>query len=208
MRVQAFIDRMQYKLEGRDDLSASILAEMDYCQEAIMESNQWLPWFLESEVAFSATSPGDSRILLPEDFLCEMEEAFLYIRKEDGVIRPLKKMDYDVSFPRFSRANGFPLHYSLVGEYFYLFPSPDDAYHISMLYYARDRRPSEIGFDEENLWLKHAAGLFFSVVGKEMASKVIQNDGLAASFAADVPAEWQKLYNRHTAIKETNHDRG
>ena len=208
MKKQAFIELMQHKLEGRDDLAEVIVAEMDFCQTAILESNAWLPWFLESEVSVAATTVGDSRVQLPSDFLLEVEEAVLHLELENGVIAPLRKMDYDVAFQRYGRGKGMPKMYALVGDYFYVFPTPDESFRISMLYYARDRLPSETDLNTENRWLKHASGLFLAVVGRELAAKVVQNDGLTAAFTADIMPEWQKLYNRHTAIKENNRERG
>lgn len=198
------ITLLGYRLESRTDLVERIMLEMRLVQSTILEEHEWLPWFLESELAEASTTSGEWRVPVPEDFLMEMEPAALWITDADGVRKELKKMDMDVAAERYS-GTGCPQVYALHGNYFYLFPTPDQAFPLQMLYYARDTDMA--AENVETNWLKYAPDLVIACVGREVAEKHIQNGALAASFAADIVPAWLRLLNKHTARVEANQSR-
>jgi hypothetical protein len=198
------ITLLGYRLESRTDLGERIMLEMRLVQSTILEEHEWLPWFLESELAEASTTAGEWRVPVPDDFLMEMEPAALWITDETGTRRELKKMDMDVAAARYS-GSGCPQVYALQGNYFYLFPTPDQAFPLQMLYYARDTDMA--AENVETNWLKYAPDLVIACVGREVAEKHIQNDALAASFAADIVPAWLRLLNKHTARVEANQSR-
>ena len=193
-----------FRLESREDLAERIHAEMDFVQTTILEEHEWLPWFLESELAEASTTPGEWRVPVPEDFLIEMEPASLWIVDAEGVRHELIKKDMDVA-TRIAPGTGLPKYYSLQGDYFYFAPVPDAAYLLQMLYYAQDTRMSLANV--ETKWLKYAADLVIACVGREVAEKHIQNDALAASFANDIGPAWARLLNKQQARIEINQSR-
>ena len=193
-----------FRLESREDLAERIHAEMDFVQTTILEEHEWLPWFLESELAEASTTPGEWRVPVPEDFLIEMEPASLWIVDAEGVRHELIKKDMDVA-TRIAPGTGLPKYYSLQGDYFYFAPVPDAAYPLQMLYYAQDTRMSLANV--ETKWLKYAADLVIACVGREVAEKHIQNDALAASFANDIGPAWARLLNKQQARIEINQSR-
>ena len=193
-----------FRLESREDLAERIHAEMDFVQTTILEEHEWLPWFLESELAEASTTPGEWRVSVPEDFLIEMEPASLWIVDAEGVRHELIKKDMDVA-TRIAPGTGLPKYYSLQGDYFYFAPVPDAAYPLQMLYYAQDTRMSLANV--ETKWLKYAADLVIACVGREVAEKHIQNDALAASFANDIGPAWARLLNKQQARIEINQSR-
>ena len=193
-----------FRLESREDLAERIHAEMDFVQTTILEEHEWLPWFLESELAEASTTVGEWRVPVPEDFLIEMEPASLWIVDAEGVRHELIKKDMDVA-TRIAPGTGLPKYYSLQGDYFYFAPVPDAAYPLQMLYYAQDTRMSLANV--ETKWLKYAADLVIACVGREVAEKHIQNDALAASFANDIGPAWARLLNKQQARIEINQSR-
>lgn len=193
-----------YRLESREDLAERIHLEMDFVQSTILEEHEWLPWFLESELAEAATTPEEWRVPVPEDFLMEIEPSALWIVDAEGVRHELVKKDMDLAV-KLEPGTGLPKYYSLQGEYFYFAPCPDATYSLQMLYYAKDARMSLANV--ETRWLKHAADLVIACVGRELAEKHIQNDALAASFANDIGPAWERLLKKQQARIEINQSR-
>lgn len=192
------------RLNNRKGIEARILAEMDAVQEQILEENSWLPWFLESELAQAATTPGERRVSLPSDFLQEIEESHLWIVGDDGSRQRLLKGSYDRLQAQLP-GEGRPSRFCISGEYFHLFPTPNEIWTLEMRYYAKDARMS--ADNVETKWLKYAGDLVIACVGEVMASKHYQNAALAAEFAKDKSAAWDRLLMKHTALQEINQSR-
>lgn len=201
MTRDKLVQLLGWRLGDRDDLVEKIIAEMDYVQTMVLEENQWLPWFLETELAEASTTPGENRVTLPEDFLGEIEESHLWIVTGDGQSLRLRKGEYDILKAQYP-GEGQPQRYCISHGYFHLFPAPDQTYTLQMRYYARDVLMSLA--DVETRWLKFAGDVVMAAIGKEMSAKHLQNPTLAASFTADLATAWTRLLTKHTSLSEIN----
>lgn len=190
-----------WRLGDRSDMQERILREMDFIQTTVLEENEWMPWFLESEWASAQTTVGEARVPLPTDFLVEIEESHLYISKDGGEEKRLVKKDMDTA-KSLRPGSGQPEYYAISGGYFYFYATPDYAYDLRMRYYAKDALMSAANV--ETLWLKHASDLVMALVGEAIAGKHIQNLQQAAAFQADAQKAWNRLLTKHTALNELN----
>lgn len=194
-----------WRLGDRSDMAERIIAEMKFVQRSKLEQREWLPWFLETELAVAETTVGEARVELPDDFLGEIEEQHLWIELEAGQpTQELIKMEYDEAKRRFPEP-GVPVAYAVTGKYLHLFPTPLQVYQLSMRYYAADADMAAANV--ETLWLKYAPDLVIAEVGELVARKHIQNGALADSFAKDAVVALATLYARHTARQEVNMER-
>jgi len=166
-----------------------------YMGRFLVGGGSFLPWFLRTEVTTITTSIGEERVPLPPDFLREYEEDALYYFNPaaDPTIgqnqwRPLWKDDiqanrikYGALWPQFTgsaspsdssnAAEWFewgPKAYSLDGNYFRIFPLPQQVYTLKMIYYARDAALSPT-VDSENKWLHNASEVLMGEAGYQMA---------------------------------------
>ena len=165
---------IQQQLGFRSDLSSEIVTNLQYAQ-TLLESGPTKPWFLISEDSYTDTESGESRVPVPTDFLQETDQAVLrYVPDDltDGEV-DLKKDDFDVLRKNYldedtgTIAEGAPESYALVGDYFRIFPTPDDAYRLRMIYYKQD---TVLSSDVENGWLKWAPFLLIGKAGGMIAS--------------------------------------
>lgn len=159
---------IQQQLGFRTTLSTEIIAYMQLAQHQL-EQLPTKPWFLRSEDAHIYTEPDEGRIPVPNDFLQEVEEDALWyiedITDTEAVPTPLYKDDVDqlrVKLP----GTGIPEAYALDGNYFRLFPVPDDAYYIRMIYY---KKGATLATNVENVWLKYAPKLLMGATGLDIA---------------------------------------
>lgn len=190
-----------WRLGNRTDMAERILREMDFVQTTVLEENEWLPWFLETEWANALTTAGESRVPVPADFLTEIEESHLYISQPDGTQKRLVKKDYDTA-KSLRPGSGMPEFYAISAGYFHFFPTPDAAYELGMRYMARDALMSAANV--ETKWLKHSSDLVIAEVGALLAGKHVQNPTLAAGFKEDAQKAWNRLLTKHTALNELN----
>lgn len=190
-----------WRLGNRTDMQERILREMDFVQTTVLEENEWLPWFLESEWANALTTVGEARVPLPVDMLVEIEESHLYISKDGGEQKRLVKKDHDTA-KSLRPGSGQPEFYAIAAGYFHFFPTPDYAYELGMRYMARDVLMSAANV--ETKWLKHASDLVIGEVGAAIAGKHMQNPTLAATFQVDAQKAWNRLLTKHTALSELN----
>lgn len=159
-----------------------------------LEAEPLKPWFLISEDTYAETTEDEERIELPDNFLAETDEAVLrYVPddpSEDDPERDLVKEDYDQLRKKYRDEDtggiltGEPEAYALMGNYFRIFPTPDDTYTLHMLYYWKD---DELDTNIENQWLKYVPLL---VMGK--AGKIISMGPLRDSGAWQVFDSWEK----------------
>lgn len=171
-------------------------------QETVLEEHEWLPWFLETEMAYTTTTAGDERVQLPFDFLQEVEEQALWYDTGTALV-PLIKGDYDDNLQRYP-GTGAPKRYSIGGEYLLLRPVPDATYQIKMRFLATD---AALTTNIENKWLKYASDVFLAELGIAISEKHMQHFELAKTFRADAQRAWTRLYSKHVARQEINHDR-
>lgn len=203
MLRDALIATLNWRL-GNRKFDERIIAEMPFVQSTILEGKEWCPWFLETELAHASVTPGESRVVLPEDFLMEIEEQDLVLVTAAGAELPLDKLDMDKAERKFP-GTGQPQVYAISARYFHFFPCPVEEYVVETRYYGRDTDMA--AQNVETAWLKHAPDVVLAELGQILAGKHLQNPNLAAQFGQDAAAAWDRLYKKHTAMGELNKSR-
>jgi hypothetical protein len=157
-------------------LQGPIERELKFAQVRL-ENGPIRPWFLKEDRAFTFTTVGEQRILLPPDFLEEDEDSALWYAPNEGTPdREIVKEDLDFlirnqeNFPGVDAAGvaipGIPQFYALSGNYFRLFPTPDAVYKIRMIYFKRD---TPLDSNIENKWMLYAPWLVIGEAGRNIA---------------------------------------
>lgn len=207
MTGQRVLDLLMSRFGGRDadtELRAKAALEMELAQ-VNLENGEFLPWFLLSEDATVASDAEERRVQVPTDFLREHDEGDLMFQDAEGKWQPLDKDDYDILLAKwtFDGTGEFPEQYSIVGEYFTLFPTPTQSINLRLTkYYARDAAPTDTS--AENKWLKYAPDLLMNETGFIVASQHIKDMELAGVFKAGRDEALKKLFKAHVAREEAN----
>lgn len=198
--------------EGDSTLETQVIEEMQLIQESYEQmgvptprGGTFWPGFLLKEVTTAQTTQGDARMQLPNDFLQEYEGSGLFAYNTDGDEEwtPLAKVEWtDLrrEFASTSDDQDTPKYYSLVGQYFYLFPVPDASYDIKMIYYGQD---SVLSSNIENEWLKHAPWLLIAATGEAMASN-LRDDALLELFSRRRQEAAQQLWIAQSQLEQAN----
>lgn len=201
MRRDEVVELLGYRLGNRKDMAAHIIAEMKLVQSVQLEEHEWLPWFLEKDLTQSLTIAGGEQVALPVDFLEQIPDRKLYLINSLGERITLEHGRYVELLEKFP-GQGQPQRWCIEDDFICLFPTPQEVYTVDWRYYSRD--VDMTADNVETKWLKYAADLVMAEVGKLLAEKHLQNPTLSASFAADVPICWKRLYARHTAHADSN----
>lgn len=169
------VAEIQVQLAFRTTLSTTIISHLQQAQRDL-ELAPTLPWFLVSEDSYKDTASGEQRVPIPLDFLDETDEAVLrYVPTAVSATTPevdLIKDNFDDLRKAYMDAStgtiqtGPPQAYALLGNYFRIFPTPDDTYRLRMIYYAED---DTLETNVENNWLKYAPLLIMGKTGKKIA---------------------------------------
>ena len=193
---------------NRTGMETTIISEMQFVQEFLLEgTGAFTPWFLASEMANVDAPLGEERVLLPTDFLGEIEEQSLWRYDATNVTCPyteLHKTAYDRIILKYEIA-GTPQEYAIVDNYILLRPIPDTVYNIRMRYYAKD---VTLTSNIENKWLKYAADWVMAETGRILAGDYIRNDALEAKFQLEANTARQRVWTRHEARQTTNRTYG
>lgn len=169
---------VQFHLGRRTDLSTECQNALKAAQEEL-ERQEFLPWFLRTEITAASTTIDEERIAVPTDFIREYEEGGLYRLSTDDEFVPLEKDTLSILRAQFSgRSSGAPTFYALDNDYFRLFATPDAVYSIKMIYYAHD---AVLATNVENHWLKNAPWMMISEAIKILAPGL--RDTAAFTFA-------------------------
>ena len=207
MIISEAIDQIQELMGLRSDLAARASVRMSQAQ-TYYERGPTFPWFLLSEISQTTAIPDTRRILVPEDYLAEYEEGALWIVPADSVEEPddipliKKDMDY-LDYHVGSSVTGRPRFYSQDGNYFRLYPQPDQNYTIKMLYYKTDLKISELSNDQTCLWLTHAPECIIGRAGRLLATAF--RDPVAKSEFEDMEGKGRLLLtNQNEAKKHVN----
>lgn len=195
------IAQIQILLGFRTDQSANIITCMKTAQ-VLLESNPIKPWFLLSEKTTRITTVDEPRLSLPDDFLMEHEEnGLMYVpddTDEDLVL--LRKELKDVLDKNYGRDSGAPEAYTLDGNYFRIYPVPDDVYTLEMFYYQQD---DVLDSNIENGWLKYAPYLLMGEAGQLIAQGL--RDAKAETIFKEMAMKGRdSLYRENEARKHTN----
>lgn len=161
------ITLIQQQLSFRTDQASNAVLYLKLAQQTL-EKSATLPWWLRSEYSTISTSADEQRIPVPADFLREDEDSQLaYVPADTSAdIVHLDKDTTDQLEAFYQRRTGAPEAYSLDGDYFRLFPIPDDVYTIRMVYLKKD---TVLDTNVENKWLKHLPYLLMGVAGGMLA---------------------------------------
>lgn len=199
MNRSAAREEIQRLLGGRSDLSADINSGFQL-EQIELEKRRPLPWFLESERSSIFTSSGEERVPVPSDFLAEVEDDALWYIDAEGNETVLDKMFADearVLYPD----PGEPIAYNLQGNYFRLFPTPDDAYQLKLVYY---QKGDVLSTDVENVWLLHEPNLLIARVGLRVARARQFDERIIQNFADMVQAYTRNYENNLEAREHAN----
>lgn len=176
---------IQEQLGFRSDLATNIITNMKLAQ-TILEGSPTKPWFLISEDSYIRTEEAEDRVPIPSDFILETDQAVLhYVPDTVSTETPeveLKKDDYDILRLNYRDTTtgttkiGPPEAYCLMGNYFRIFPTPDDEYLLRMIYYASD---TVLSSNITNQWLTNVPYLLIGKTGRQIASALRDNQALA-----------------------------
>lgn len=169
----------QFSFRNSSVTEAAIVSNMQLAQTTLeMMPNK--PWFLISELTETTTIPDDHRLPLPDDFLEELDEEGLTYLPDDEEEEEVQlvKEEIDLLKQNFIGVEpGAPQAYALVGEYFRIYPLPDDTYTVKMIYYMKD---DTLDTNIENKWMKYVPLLLLGTAGKLTAKgplrDVVAND--------------------------------
>lgn len=171
----AAVTRIQRILGMRSDLETEII---DALKDAQVELEQLpeLPWFLITEVSSIATVSGESRVPIPADFIREVprdEDGGLFWFDSTAAVDEqwieLEKIGLNTLRNAYQSKSGPPEAYALDALYYRIGPTPDDAYTLKQVYYAKD---DVLSTNIENKWLLHAAQLMIGRAGQKVAAPV------------------------------------
>lgn len=197
------VARIQRLLGWRGDKANEIVEELKNAQ-AYYERSPRLPWFLIDEVHRIQTADGEERIPVPNDFLREYEKGTLWYWNPDateasGVWTNLAKEDVDYLRDTLP-GEGAPQSYTIGGDYFRIFPTPDGAYWLKMVYYKQD---TVLDDNIENDWLKWEPDLLIGYAGWHVAA-ALQNDRAMQIFAAMRDQAFQSMLVNSEAREHEN----
>lgn len=211
VNTRKILDLLMARLGNKTSpaLRANCLVEMSLIQETDLEGAELLPWFLIGEGAIAVTVPGERRLMLPSDFIREIEDDNLYLVNEDGTYTDIRKVGYDEG--RFELGlnpeQGPPTLYSVRGNYILLRPTPDAEYSIRFpSYYARQPLPVD-ATDDQNAWFRWVPDLLLAKTGVIIAGEYLKDTELVTLFGAQQQRAVKRLENVETAREESNRSR-
>jgi len=157
---------IKQQLAFRQNRDAEIVSNLQLAQQMI-EIGPTKPWFMYSERSSTTTTANEQRVLVPPSFIEEIDEEGLVYVDSDGEAHDLTKDEYDVLKRNFADSEpGEPEAYALMGEYFWIFPTPDDSYTIRMMHIERQVLLTS---NVENNWLKWCPYLLLGTALKQIA---------------------------------------
>jgi hypothetical protein len=155
---------MKVQLGFRSDLDSTIITNLKLAQ-TLLEKEPTKPWFCISEESTLTTTADDQRVGFPTGFIEEVDRSKLYYVPADTTEEHvfLTKDDYDVLAAQYVGADaGAPEAYALLGNYFRIFPTPDDAYTLKITFVESQ---TVLTTNIENNWLLHAPLLLMGSAG-------------------------------------------
>lgn len=193
--------------EGDTKLQNQLIEESKLVQDNLEQNGVQIqgggvfwPNFLVSEISTASTTADEPRVDLPADFLMEVEEGALFYKDSSGSWHTLQKEFWD-SLKNAGLGEGKPEYYAMLGDYFYIFPTPDASYTLKLIYFQQDTKLSD---NVENRWLRKAPGLFLSKLGAVMAEQYLYDNQLAQRFQKEEAEAAIQLYNAEVAREQAN----
>lgn len=149
------ISMIQFRLGNRKDLATQIEREIQLAQIRLEDSPDLEPWFLVQQDETIAVTSGVQDITLPAGFLRMSEEEQPQILV-DGIWQPLRRIQNDDGLSNFQGATGTPTRFTMFGDTFRLWPSPDKAYTVRLTYAARETSLDTTTPTDTNAWTENA----------------------------------------------------
>ena len=173
------VARIQRKLGFRDDQETNIINALQDAQLKL-ERRPLLPWFLRTEISSVSTVSGEERVGLPTNFLREDEESALWYfngTATDDADKWTELIKDDLSVLRNAHpGEGPPTNYAISGNYYRIFPTPDDIYLLKQIFMGKD---TVLDTNIENEWLKYASDLMIGLAGLDTATVLRDADAIA-----------------------------
>jgi len=196
------VAQIQQRMGFHTGLASEIQTALQQAQQQL-EHGEELPWFLKSEYATINTVADEERVVVPTDFLRELEDdEWLYhydaaaLLPEDEHI-PLEKVPPLEGRWRYP-GSGAPKLYSLDKDYIRIFPTPDDIYTLKMQYYKQD---AVLSSNIENEWLKHRPFILIGLAGMHVTSGS-RDQAAYDKFSNLYAAEYMTMINVEIARQE------
>lgn len=172
--------------------------------QTFYEGGTWMPWWLVTKTDVLTLTTGNDTILLPTNFLRELEEdsrlgaLFRYDATQTDPWVCLTKDTYD-DIKKLYPGSGPTVAYDILGDSLIVCPVADTAYTYRLRYFGED---AVLSTNIENKWLKNADGLFRAKLGSVMARYYLHNPDMAAMYMGDEKEEYDELVNAETARRE------
>lgn len=214
MLVADAIARIQEKTGYRSDKAAEILRELNDAMGTLSLGvpmpggrGSFVPWFLIQEQSTVSTQAGEERLLLPSDFVGEVENfrLYRYDSSADDDERWTELLKDDIGFLRRNRqGSGVPQFYAFSGDYWRLFPTPDAVYPLKVILASKDvALTASPDNGASSRWLTHAPWLLISAAGINFAASL--RDATAVQFfQARLQTESGLLFNASVSRFEVN----
>lgn len=196
---------IQQTLGFRTDKVAEIRLALQQAQTKL-ENQEFLPWFLISEISSTSLAIGESRVAVPDDFIREADEEALQwfnsTAEVDEQYVDLEKIDSDSQKAIYQSSTGEPEVYSLDGLYFRIAPIPDDTFTIKLKYYQRD---TALTTNITNKWLTYAHDWLIGEAGMRLAPGL--RDKAAHGIFASMSAEGRAAAIKSSTAREVSNRR-
>jgi len=171
------------RLGFRTDLNDTIDLELQLVQaEELEDDNEFKPWFLFTDYtdATFVTTPGQDYVQLPEDFLLQIEDTFLYFQEPEatGTEFPWSPVRANLLAEVMAQdeVGGVPSFVTVQGSRLYIRPTPQEVYTLRLFYYRAD---TALTGDITNLWLTHAVEWMISSTAAKIADAYLQDEATA-----------------------------
>lgn len=200
------ISEVQRVLGYRSDKVAEIQSLLLY-QQAEMERQSDLPWFLRTELDTIVSIANNPNIAVPTGFLKEWQEDPLALKVWNNSNTAQIWRELAKDSPNFLRttlqevsdtATGIPVAYSRVGDNFVLFPTPNAIFTFRMTYYKED---AVLSTNIENKWLKHLPYLLIGRCGLRVSGAMRDKDAMQ-SFGLMVQESMARINTWNTELDE------
>jgi len=171
------------RLGFRTDLNDTIDLELQLVQaEELEDDHEFKPWFLFTDYTDPTfvTTPGQDYVQLPEDFLLQIEDTFLYFQEPEatGTEFPWSPVRANLLAEVMAQdeVGGVPSFVTVQGNRLYLRPTPQEVYTLRLFYYRAD---TVLSGNITNLWLTHAIEWLVSATAAKVADSYLQDEATA-----------------------------
>lgn len=203
----SLVNTLQSRLGTRTALETLCVTELQLAQTEL-ESDPFLPWFLEANVIDSTTfvTVANTRTLSPPTgFLRLVDEKDSFLLRGTSTRFPIAKKDLDILLQDTSiTTTGEPEFYAQVGMTFYLFPTPTVVYNGSLHYYTADTVLSTDA--SSNNWSLYAPELLIARAGISVA-QALRDAASIKYFTGLYSDRLEKLKQLSSAIEESGRTR-